>query len=344
MVFFAFLLLLLTPHLGSADTLPDWNAAGPGKSLKPAPVRKRALPHASVDDVLAEFRSVLKRSDFAAAERLLDAKAFGFSVDSVDSKSRTTLFATLERPAKNHLAVVQFLLAHNADVNLGNAHAATPLMIAAGLLGDRVDLARKLLAHGAEVNRMDIFGVTAFSVAVRTGNKRFSHLLADTNRFDNSSSMYLTPSGSFKQNEAPLQLAASVGDNELVQKLLDHGANIMEQSGVTNESALMAASAGCFTTTVLQLMRYAEKNVEPARFDAFLNTRDFNRYTAAMLAARFCCVRNSNALKMFSSFPDSLGPARNLHDKKQTPETTPLDAALEFTACPDNARYLSQFQ
>jgi hypothetical protein len=106
--------------------------------------------------------------------------------------------------------VAKELLAEGADVNARDAQGVTPLMVAA-FKGNR-DLAGILLDKGAEINARTDTGITSLMAAVQSGNKDLVRLLlakgADVNA---------------KQDQGlnAYQLASAMGKPELVTLLRD---------------------------------------------------------------------------------------------------------------------------
>jgi ankyrin repeat protein len=69
--------------------------------------------------------------------------------------------------------VAQLLISHGADVNMADANAATPLMVAAEKsprIKDPGHLVKLLLDHGAKPELKDSQGRTAFDLASESKN------------------------------------------------------------------------------------------------------------------------------------------------------------------------------
>lgn len=79
------------------------------------------------------------------------------------------------RPEPDQRPLAEALLAAGAGVNEGAADGGTPLM-AATRTGDAA-LVRVLLAHGADIYRMNRRGETALSIAVREGRREILQLI-----------------------------------------------------------------------------------------------------------------------------------------------------------------------
>jgi len=125
----------------------------------------------------------------------------------------------IEAAYSDHLRVAQFLLDHNADVNIEYA-GSTPLTRAAG--SGHKAMVELLLSHGANINAKDNSGNTALHSAAGSGFQAVTESLlaahADVNAQNN-------------WGETPLFLAAKNGKADIVKILLSAGANPNIKSG-----------------------------------------------------------------------------------------------------------------
>jgi ankyrin len=120
---------------------------------------------------------------------------------------------------------IHLLLKHQADVNARDGWSATPLHRA--VEANRLSAARILLSHGADVNALAEEVVSALNLKV----------CSDVPRGDPSIFTQKVPDGTTGQvwpliinvyipHIAPLHIAATNGNRELVKLLLDHKANV----------------------------------------------------------------------------------------------------------------------
>jgi hypothetical protein len=122
-----------------------------------------------------------KNGDLTTVQTLI--KSDPNLVSSKDDRGMTPLHWATKN---DHKEVVEFLLAHNAEVNARAEDLRTPLHLAA--ISDRRDIAEALLAHGADANAKDYEGDTPLHLAAFNGFADVAELLlahgADVNAVD----------------------------------------------------------------------------------------------------------------------------------------------------------------
>ncbi|KAL0985519.1 hypothetical protein UPYG_G00157930 [Umbra pygmaea] len=183
-------------------------------------VRVEMLEHADSEGWTA-LRSAAWGGHTSAVHMLLEA---GAEVDHCDAEGRTAL-----RTAAwgGHEEILVTLLGYGAQVDLADREGRTPLIVAA-YMGNR-EVLEILLDHGAEVNLADGDGRTALSVAAlcvpKAGVKGYGDVAslllergADSGHMD-------------KDGMTPLLLAAYEGHEEVVELLLEAGADVDESAG-----------------------------------------------------------------------------------------------------------------
>ncbi|KAJ9245760.1 hypothetical protein DTO169E5_479 [Paecilomyces variotii] len=157
-----------------------------------------------------------------------------------------------------HLAVVESLLDHGADINAVRERLGTPLQ--AALEGGHFDVAEFMLSRGAEIDKhWTIYGscLQVFSERGHLENVRF---LIDHNA-------NIEDTGG--DNGNAVQVACDAGNIDIVQYLLDKGANV-RAPGKKVGNALQAASAKGYIDIVKLLLRHgigvddADKETETA--------------------------------------------------------------------------------
>jgi ankyrin repeat protein len=149
--------------------------------------------------------------DLSKVQALL--KAHPELISSKDAGGDTPLHNAVAGKAGK--AVVEFLLASNADVSAKDNNGWTPLRFAA-FNGDE-SMAELLLAHKAEVDAKDNNGETTLLMTALVGTPKMAECLlankADVNTRDAA-------------GRTPLHYAALGGRPEMVQVLLAHGADV----------------------------------------------------------------------------------------------------------------------
>ena len=226
------------------------------------------------------------RGEVAVVNALLES---GAAVNAKDNKGATALLHSLSReyygyygeeaktlPQRRFEVAQRILLAKNVDLNAQNDNGETPLMRAVRL--GNVAMVNSLLVKGADTNRSDHFGDTAFILAYGAENSEIEKLFptpslqrqplhvlnaflrAAIGRKDEAKVKELLARGADPNYEYAIDyshptikrtmliLAASVGHAGIVQMLLDKGANVSakgllngSESGLQYGTALDAA-------------------------------------------------------------------------------------------------------
>ena len=228
------------------------------------------------------------RGDAAVVSAILDA---GANVNARDNKGLTALLYSLDDenmamgddratlPERRLEVARRILQSKKADVNAANEDGETPLIRAVRLKNS--EMVKTLLAHGADANRSDVFGDTAFVLAYESESAEMATLLPAPRSLKRQSPNVLNAflrAAVGKQDEARVKallaagadpnyeysisydhksikrtvliLAASMGHPGIVQLLLDKGANVNatgmisgSEHGLEGGTALEAAEA-----------------------------------------------------------------------------------------------------
>ena len=163
-----------------------------------------------------DFFRAIKNDDAGAIRQLV---ARGFDVNAADPQGQYGLMLAIREPALK--AASALVDAPKINLNAFNALGESPLMLAA--LKGQLDLAAKLVAKGADVNKT---GWTPLHYAASNGHVDVIKLLLENHAYIDAES----PNGS-----TPLMMASMYGNPQSVKLLLDEGADplLKNQIGLT---------------------------------------------------------------------------------------------------------------
>jgi ankyrin repeat protein len=172
-----------------------------------------SLLHAGSYD---DFFVAIKQDNAAAVTNLLQR---GFDPNTPNPEGLPGLYLALREPS---LKVAETLIAWSkTNVEIRTAQDESPLMMAA--LKGHLDLARKLIERGADINKT---GWTPLHYAATNGHLAIMELLLENHAYIDAES----PNGS-----TPLMMAAHYGTPAAVKLLLEAGADpsLKNQLGLT---------------------------------------------------------------------------------------------------------------
>ena len=159
--------------------------------------------------------------------------------------------------AERDTALVRTLIGEGADVNSARADGATALLWAAHW--DDVDAAERLLGAGASVNAADDHGVTPLARACENASEEMVGKLLEAGADPNAAQV---------NGLTPLMTAARTGNVAVVRALLSSGAHVNAATAVTQETALTWAVA-TRRVEMVQLLVDNGANVHPNPGQAF---------------------------------------------------------------------------
>jgi quinoprotein dehydrogenase-associated probable ABC transporter substrate-binding protein len=228
-------------------------AHGPYAAPAPEPQQRRAakvsiaqlnewLAHGA--DSTTELNNAVVADDQTRVAYLLEKKHA--SVTAIDLQGETPLHHAVLMASP---AMVQFLIAHGADVNQRDRDGWTPIMTAAYL--DKAEDVKILAAHGADLNAQSSQNLTALGVATQYGKNDAALALIELG----ADPAKAVGEGGY----TPLMLATANHAEALVQALLKKGVdvNAKNSGGVT---ALMIAVANG-RADMAELLMHAGANV-----------------------------------------------------------------------------------
>ena len=177
------------------------------------------------------------------------------------------------------LAAVRALVTSGEDVNARSGDGSTPLLWAAH--GSHDEIARALIAAGARVDEANDYGITPLLQASRAGDAPMVDILLQAGA---------DPARSHPEGETPLMAAARAGSVPAARLLLTRGADVNAADSFQNATALMwASSEGHLEMVDLLLEAGANPNLQ-ARVNTLTerHNADFptGGFTALMWAAR----------------------------------------------------------
>jgi len=190
-------------------------------------------------DVNVELNNAVVASDAKRVAYLLDKKHASVAAEDLQGETPLHHAIIMSSPA-----MVEFLIAHGADVNQRDRDGWTPIMTAAYL--DNAEDVKILIKHGADPNALSAQSLTPLGIASQYGKNDAAVALIE------AGADVTKPVG--EGGYTPLMLATGNHAEPVVQALLKKGAdvNAKNSGGVT---ALMIAAANSRADMVELLVR-----------------------------------------------------------------------------------------
>jgi len=144
---------------------------------------------------------------------------------------------------KGHTAIVELLLDSGVDVNCTNIKKDTPVLWAAR--GNHIETVRLLISRGADLQLENDKGSTPLYWAVRYGFTELSHLLiteGKANIHQRRKDVGLV---------TPIVVAAALGHRDIVDVLLDNGADVEARIGNGTTALHAAACEVCVRCAIM---------------------------------------------------------------------------------------------
>jgi ankyrin repeat protein len=155
--------------------------------------------------------------------------------------------AILAAVRDGNVAVINELLGKGIEVDSTDPAGSTLLMTASSL--GKLDAAKTLVAHKANVNARNQYGESALMMAAIRGHRSVVEYLL-------GSGAEVNPPG-----WTPLMFAAVKGHDEIARMLLDKGANVNASSENGTTALMLAAKEGNLDTVLLLIERGAGLNL-----------------------------------------------------------------------------------
>lgn len=183
------------------------------------------LSSVAVADDRGAFERAIKQDNDSAVRSMLSR---GFDPNTRNEKGAPGLYMALQ---EGSLKVARVLIdSPRLKPEDRNASDESPLMMAA--LKGELDLAKRLIAKGADVNKP---GWTPLHYAATSGHLDMIRLLLEEHAFIDAQS----PNGT-----TPLMMAAQYGTSESVELLLARGADVNLRSDLDHSAADFARRVG----------------------------------------------------------------------------------------------------
>ncbi len=167
-----------------------------------------------------------RKGDLEKVKRIIDRDPN--QINAQDLLKMTPLYLA---SMKGHTEVVEFLLEHGADIELGNDLNERPLAKAAKF--GHYDTVKVLLEHGATANCRDKFGRAPLHDAAMWSGRDIIDILisygADVSAKDND-------------NDTPLHQAVMLENMKAAKALVEHGADLLAKNDFNYRQLYIAAT------------------------------------------------------------------------------------------------------
>jgi quinoprotein dehydrogenase-associated probable ABC transporter substrate-binding protein len=207
-------------------------------------------------DLTTELNNAVVADDQTRVAYLLEKKHA--SVTAIDLQGETPLHHAVLMASP---AMVQFLIAHGADVNQRDRDGWTPIMTAAYL--DKAEDVKILAAHGADLNAQSSQNLTALGVATQYGKNAAALALIELG----ADPAKAVGEGGY----TPLMLATANHADALVQALLKKGVDVNAKNSGGVTALMIAVANGRADMAELLMQAGANVNAQNERGDTAMS-------------------------------------------------------------------------
>ena len=185
------------------------------------------------------FVDIIEKNDVELLDKMRER---GLQIDKPDSENHATplMYACMN----GSVEIVDYLVRHGAQINIGDDEGTTPLMYA--ITGSNIGCVEYLLKHGVDVNMRQDDKVTALICACLMDNLEITKLLVNKGTEINAQE---------EKGFFPLGIASQNGNLELAEYLIKNGAQISMENKEGN-TALIAACLNGYTNVADMLIKH----------------------------------------------------------------------------------------
>jgi ankyrin repeat protein len=209
----------------SETLLVLWLAAGIATQPTRLPAQIEVIPESELDPG-AKFAVAIENDDLDKVRALLDS---GLSADTHIDYGENFETPLMKAAREATLEIARLLIARGAEVNARDGEQTTALE--AAISREQTDMVALLLEKKADPNSVNKYMQSALSNAAAAGNLEVTEMLLKAKAKPELPGLVLTP----------MMFGAFAGNSDLIRLLVRYGANVNYASKETGQSALTSA-------------------------------------------------------------------------------------------------------